>query len=883
MATRRHKLSNILAVLLLLSGVVAVDRSVFKTCSQSGFCRRNRQFESQESAFVLDNNSIKIRNNVVTMNLQDTANNHWYTLSLSSVHENIFRFEIDEKYPLRERYRVTDAMVNDLKARNVLIESSKSDITIRDGSNRAVIQVNPFSIDFYDQDKLVVSANAKGMLKFEHSRPKPSNPVEGEWEEEFNGFVDSKPRGPESVGIDFTFHNAEVMFGIPEHADDFVLKETIREESDPYRLYNLDVFEYEVDSKMALYGAIPVVYGHGSAGTSGVYWQNSAETWIDVSYVDDSYVNIFSESGILDAFVMLGPSPIEAFKQYSFLTGTAPLPQMYALGYHQSRWNYDNESDVALIDQKFEEYNIPLDCVWLDIEYTDGKRYFTWDLINFPNPLEMISNLTLNGRHLTLIIDPHVKVDEDYFFHQDCTSEDYYVKSKNGEDYKGDCWPGLSSYTDFLNPEARKYYGDQYLLNNFKLSTREVGIWNDMNEPSVFNSVEVTMPKDNLHYGGWEHRDLHNIFGFYHTMATYDGLTRRNEGHYRPFVLTRSFFAGSQRYAAVWTGDNTASWDHLRASIKMCLSLSVSGISFVGADVGGFFEHPSGELISRWYQLAAFQPFYRGHAHMDTPRREPWMWPEDVQVATRDAIQTRYRLLPFWYTSFYEHERDGAPIMRPMLAQYPNDPLTFRIESQYLLGDQLLVAPVLYPNQETVTVYFPRKQDETSDVWYDIDNNQMFEHAGFVTVPVDELKIPVFQRGGTVVPTRRIVRKSSVLMRDDPYTLQVALDGNGSARGTLYVDDEESMAYRHGSYKYTEYIFRNNTLMSRNIDATAAYKTDVTIEAVIIVGLTDGISSAKVHSQHRNVRMFDVEPTRNVLAMDNLHLEIDGDWWIKFS
>ncbi|XP_062540279.1 neutral alpha-glucosidase AB-like [Armigeres subalbatus] len=868
------------AVLLLVSAVIAVDHSVFKTCVQSGFCRRMRQFKSQNSTFEVDENSLDIRNNVVMMDLYDTATNHWYELSLSSIPGNVYHLELNEKYPIRDRYRVSDAVISGLNPRDVLIESSEFTVNIRDKTSRAEIHKKPFRIDFYNQDKLMVSANAKGMLKFEHSREKPLNPEEGEWEEEFNGVVDSKPRGPESIGMDFTFHKADITFGIPEHADDFVLKETIHEDSDPYRLYALDVNSYEMDSKMALYGAIPVVYGHGSTGTSGVYWQNSAETWIDVSYVDSTFVNIFSESGILDAFVMLGPSPIEAFKQFASLTGSAPLPQMFALGYHQSRWNYDNESDIAMIDDMFEEYDIPMDSIWLDIEYTDGKRYFTWDSVHFPNPLEMINNLTMNGRHLVLIIDPHVKIDTNYFFHQDCNSNGYYVKDKNGYDFEGECWPGLSSYTDFFNPDARKYYADRYLLQNFKLSTRQIGIWNDMNEPSVFSGAEITMPKDNLHYGGWEHRDVHNMYGFYHTMASYDGLMRRNEDLYRPFVLTRSFFAGSQRYAAVWTGDNTAEWSHLRASIKMCLSLSVSGISFVGADVGGFFEHPSGELISRWYQLGAFQPFYRGHAHTDTPRREPWMWPENIQIAIRDAIQKRYRMLPFWYTSFFEHERSGAPLMRPMFVQYPYDPATFNIDSQYLIGDQLLVAPALYPEQNSVNVYFPAKDNGKADVWYDIDNYQMYSKVGFVSVPVDELKIPVFQRGGTIVPIKRIPRKSSVLMRQDPFTLVVALNENGYSVGTLYVDDEESMAYRHGMYAYRQYEFKNGDLSSRAIDADAVYETDAKIGSVIIMGLTKEITSITV--QHLlNFSGVEVRTIDEALILDNLQLAVNDDWSIQ--
>ncbi|EDS32991.1 neutral alpha-glucosidase ab [Culex quinquefasciatus] len=781
--------------------------------------------------------------------IETNKTNHWYTLSLSAVHPRIFHFEIDEKHPLSERYRVRHALAENFISREILVdEITDQKIVISEGDKTAIVQADPFRIDFYYGGTLMTSVNANGQLQFEHLRLKPENPPEGEWEEEFNGFVDSKSRGPESTGLDFTFPQADVLYGIPEHADDFILKDTTKGDSDPYRLYNLDVNSYVVNSKMALYGSVPVLYGHGVDGSSGLFWQNAAETWVDIVLGNAPSANFISESGIIDVFILLGTSPIATFRQFAALTGSAPLPQMYALGYHQSRWNYDNDSDVAMIDSKFTEHSIPLDSVWLDIEYTDEKRYFTWDHARFPNPLEMINNLTENDRHLTVIIDPHVKVDEYYFFHKNCTANDYYVKDKDRNDYQGWCWPGLSSYTDFVNPHASKYYADQFLLTNFKESTREVGLWNDMNEPSVFNGPEITMQKDNIHFGGWEHRDIHNIFGHYHVMATHDGLIRRSEGAVRPFVLTRAFFAGTQRYAAVWTGDNTAEWSHMQASIKMCLSLSVSGISFCGADVGGFFNDPSAELIARWYQLGAFQPFFRGHSHEATHRREPWLWPEETKQIIRSAIEKRYRLLPFLYTLFYEHERFGRPVMRPLLAHYPWDPKTFRLETQYLIGDQLLVAPVLEAGQRNVNVYFPLRNDSLTEIWYDLDNYNKYIQSGYVEIPVDSNKIPVFQRGGTIIPTKSTVRKSTVAMRGDPYTLLVALDARGHARGELYVDDEQSFEYRYGKYQYLEIEFYNKVLSLRKIDTDAFLNKDIVIDRIVIAGLAGVSKTAKVYS-----------------------------------
>ncbi|XP_058467240.1 neutral alpha-glucosidase AB-like [Malaya genurostris] len=863
--------------ILFLAGIICVDESVFKKCEQSAFCRRLRRFVPQESSFIAQSDTLQVVDNVVTMDLLDTNTSHWYTLTLSSVDEKIFHFEIDEKQWKSRRYRVKDSLVNELITRNITMEASYSTVMVIDGAKEAHIHLSPFRLDFYYASKLFVSINSKGFLNVERLREKPTNPSEGEWEEEFNGFIDSKPRGPESLSLDFTFQQAEVLFGIPEHADSFILKDTVDGNSDPYRLYTLDVFSYELESKMALYGAVPVLYGHGTTGCSGIYWQNSAETWVDIFLENVPATNFISESGIVDVFVLLGSSPVEVFQQYSSLTGAAPLPQMYALGYHQSRWNYDNESDVLMIDSKFEEHNIPLDSIWLDIEYTDGKRYFTWDYIRFPNPLGMINNLESNSRHLTIIIDPHVKIDDDYFFHKDCTVGRYYVQTKDLADFEGSCWPGSSSYTDFLNPEARNYYADRFLLSNFKESTRNVGIWNDMNEPAVFDGPEVTMQKDNVHYGGWEHRDIHNSYGHYHVMATYDGLMRRSEGTLRPFILSRSHFAGTQRYSAIWTGDNMAEWGHLQASIKMCLSASVAGISFCGADVGGFFNEPSSELLYRWYQAAAFQPFFRCHAHQDTERREPWLWPDEVMQIIRDAIQKRYRLLPYWYTLFYEHERFGSPIMRPLLALYPTDPQAFEIDSQYLLGDQLLVAPVLEENQTSVNVYFPTRENNEPDTWYDFDDFRAYNITGLVEISVDKFKTPVFQRAGTIIAVKNTVRKSSVLMKSDPYTLLVALDTHGVAKGTLYVDDEESFEYRSGKYVYFELIFENGYLQYKKIDINSSFETDAIFEKIVFAGLKKKAYSVKFQTINNsgNVQMH---LSDNISFVEDLKLSVKDEW-----
>lgn len=501
--------------------------------------------------------------------------------------------------------------------------------------------------------------------------------TDGLWEEKFGDHWDSKPNGPMSVGMELTFPLSNHLFGLPEHASSTQLKTTTGNNhyyKEPYRLYNLDVFEYELDETMALYGHIPLVVSQSArTGTAGAFWFNPTETFVDVEEIletestdFESRTHFMSESGIVDLFLLPGPDPATLYGQYARLTGRTSLPPMFSLGYHQCRWNYRDEADVYFVHSKFEELDYPYDVLWLDIEHTDGKRYFTWDDKLFPNPSAMQEKLGKDGRRMVTIIDPHIKRDPNYYIHKEATSLGFYVKDKSGnKDYDGWCWPGSSSYLDFTTAKVRNWWADQFHYDKYKGSTPELFTWNDMNEPSVFNGPEVSMQKDLLNLNRCEHREWHNLYGMLFHRSTSEGLIRRNEGeNVRPFVLSRSFFAGSQRYGAIWTGDNASHWSHLEISTPMLLGLSVGALSFVGADVGGFFGNPDAELMTRWMQAGAYQPFFRGHAHHDAKRREPWMFGDDTMARLRRAAMARYALLPFWYTVFWQAGVTGMPVMR---------------------------------------------------------------------------------------------------------------------------------------------------------------------------------------------------------------------------
>ncbi|KAI9920575.1 hypothetical protein PsorP6_001445 [Peronosclerospora sorghi] len=691
----------------------------------------------------------------------------------------------------------------------------------------------------YGEDGLAIYADGTVQKKEDQSVESTATTgieanLEG-WEESFDGHTDKKRFGPSSIGIDVSFYGSasapRTLYGIPEHATDFALKDTLehsKEEeekkkvvTDPYRLYNLDVFEYELDNPMALYGAIPMLVAPSKENTVGMFWNNPSETFVDIWTNEEAKsksTHWLSESGRFDLFLLAGPTSADLFSQYTLLTGRAQLPPLFALGYHQCRWNYKNEADVARVNAGFDEHLIPYDVLWLDIEHTDGKRYFTWDAHAFPTPKDMQEAVARTGRKMVTIVDPHIKVsqpndEQPYYIHTEAEKLGLFIKDEQGNDFKGWCWPGESSYIDFLSPKARAWWRHQFRYEKYQGSTRHLYTWNDMNEPSVFNGPEVTMRKGCLSVGGIEHREWHNIYGTLFHRATMEGQLARQQpppepsssfaetlqvtsDMQRPFVLSRAFSAGSQRYGAVWTGDNTAEWGHLRYATKMLLSMSVAGLTFVGADVGGFFGNPSAELLTRWNQAAAYQPFFRGHAHHDSARREPWLFGDVTTSRLRAAIRERYSLLPYIYTLFYRCFDRGMPVMRPLWAHFTQEPQSFREEDQYLLGDALLVKPIVEEGIDATHVFLPSEHADDKTVWYQVTDGYKRFIGGKtyedVRAPLDA--IPVFHRGGTILPRKQRVRRSSELMRNDPLTLIVALDQNMEARGELYVDDEETLA-----------------------------------------------------------------------------------------
>jgi len=914
--------SKMRVVLLLAVGAVGVDRSKFRTCQDTRFCRVHARPSAPPASYRVDPATVAMDDGgALVFEVSEGASAPLVVSVRPHADPGVVNVRVTEGGRSAPRWEPSDVLLGPFEA------DSSAELRVSDGSCSlafgggavAIVAYDPFSLVVGVGEDVLIELNSRQLLHYERGREggavaaareeedahgcgdghawngEECLEIAGYWEdglarfadgskevktyktdasdeatndddfsETFSGHTDGVPRGPTSVGVDVSFPGSDAVFGLAEHASSFALKGTSgatpSDYKEPFRFYNLDVFEYDLDVPMALYGTIPLAWGHstlrGSHQTVGVFYNNPSETYVDVEHAasKDWSLHFLSESGVLDLFLLIPETALEGFGKYAALTGAQELPPLFALGYHQCRWNYKDERDVESVHGKFEELDIPFDVLWLDIEHTDGKRYFTWDENLFPDPVAMQEKLAATGRKMVTIVDPHIKRDAGYRVHRIAEEKGLYVKEeKRGElqDFEGWCWPGSSSYLDFTDAGARRWWAEQFSLENYAGSTKDLYTWNDMNEPSVFNGPEVTMAKTTLNLAGVESREWHNLYGMYFHRATAEGQMLRDEAeNKRPFVLSRAFYAGSQRWGAIWTGDNAAEWSHLKAAAPMLLGLNVCGLSFAGADAGGFFGDPEPELMVRWIQAAAYTPFFRGHAHHDAKRREPWSFGDPHTARIRTAIADRYALLPYWYTVFAEARFRGTPVMRPLWAHFPGDAPALALDDQWLIGDALLVKPVTDKGRTHVDVYLPG----ADTLWYDANDDAHERRAGGrahagVSAPLDG-PAPAFQRGGTIVPRQRRLRRSTAAMANDPYELTVALDANGAAAGDLYLDDFSTFGFLDGAFHRATFSFADGVLAageSNDCDARAAslgvvadagsFAPQNLIERVIILGL----------------------------------------------
>jgi alpha-glucosidase len=549
-----------------------------------------------------------------------------------------------------------------------------------------------------------------------------------------------------------------------------------------------------------------------------VFFDNTFRSNIDVGHTSQGLLSFGADGGELDYYLIDGPDPKRVIQRYTEMTGRMPMPPRWALGYHQCRYSYFPESRVRYIANSFRERRIPADVIWLDIHYLDGYNPFTWDPERFPDPPRMVRDLGEQGFHVVPIVDAHPKKQPGWSVYDTGLAGDHYVKNPDGSVYEAPVWPseapknpGPSVFPDFSQPGARDWWGGlfkQYTDMGIR------GIWNDMNEPAVFKTVTGTMPLDVRHDNEGQpadHREIHNVYGLLNSRATFEGLLRLQPDS-RPFVLTRASFAGAQRYAAIWPGDNISSWSHLQATIPMLAGLGLSGVPFVGSDIGGFAGAPSAELYTRWLQTGVFYPFMRTHTAFGTPDQEPWSYGTMHEAINRRAIELRYQLLPHIYNVMYESSTTGLPALRPLFLEFPEDSATWSMDEQFMLGRDLLIAPVLREGELQRDVYLPKGE------WFDFWTGRRHEGGKGLGVPVTLDTTPVFVRGGAFIFRQPVVQHTGE-MPGQP--LEVHVFPATASESTLYEDDGETHAYRKDGFMRRTFRQARAAEASATIDMSA--------------------------------------------------------------
>jgi alpha-glucosidase len=580
-----------------------------------------------------------------------------------------------------------------------------------------------------------------------------------------------------------------------------------------------------------IYQTIPFYIGLDRGRAYGIFFDNSYRSYFDFGKTSQLRAWFGAEGGELNYYFFYGPSIKKILSRYTELTGRMPMPPMWALGNQQSRWSYYPESMVEEVVRQYRQRDLPLDVVHLDIDYMQAYRVFTWNTMRFPDPLALTQKLARQGVKVVNIVDPGIKhqppaadaqasssakpelepQDRRYYVFDQGSEKKFFQHRQNGELFIPRVWPGESVFVDFTIPEARQWWGS---LHRAYVDNGVAGIWNDMNEPSDFVDQAGKNQMDVVSYDEGEkstHAKNRNVFALLMARATYEGLERLQPER-RPYVITRAAYAGIQRYSTMWTGDTLSTWDSLALSIPMFQTLGLSGETFVGSDVGGFIGRANGELLARSYQVSFLAPFCRNHHELSGYDQEPWRFGKYYEDIARKYLKLRYRLLPFLYTTLEEAHRTGLPLFRPLLLNYQADESTYNLDDQFMVGDGLLVAPVLSAGVTSRLVYLPE------GTWYDYWTNKQYKGGTMVSVQAPLETVPMFVRGGAILPLgpeMNYVGEKPL----EPYFMIYPND-NGEATTTFYEDDGLTPRYKSGVFRRTRVsLTRSQRRMRINVEA----------------------------------------------------------------
>ncbi len=599
------------------------------------------------------------------------------------------------------------------------------------------------------------------------------------WEESYE-------HGGDVVKMSKTAQPGESYYGLGDKPVDNNLK------GKRFENWVTDSYAYGRDTD-PIYKAIPFYTALHNKKSYGIFFDNTFRSFFDFCNERRNITSFWAHGGEMNYYFIYGPEMSDVVVNYTDLTGKPhELPALWTLGYHQCKWSYYPESNVKEITAKFRELQIPCDAIYLDIDYMEGFRCFTWNKEHFPDPKRMVKELADDGFKTIVIIDPGIKIDMDYSVFQEGLEKDYFCKRADGPYMKGKVWPGECYFPDFTNPEVREWWS-----NLFKELVEDIGVkgvWNDMNEPAVMDVPGKTFPNDVRHdYDGnnCSHRKAHNVYGMQMARATYQGLKKFSYPK-RPFVITRAAYSGTQRYTSSWTGDNVATWDHLNIANLQAQRMCMSGFSFIGSDIGGFAEQPNGELYARWIQLGIFHPFCRTHSSGDHGDQEPWAFGKNITDVVRKFIEIRYQLLPYLYTAFWRYAEEGIPILKSLVLYDQHDQHTHYRNDEFVFGEKILACPITGPNQKGRRMYFPNGK------WYNFWNDELVSGGQELWVDADLDSMPIFVKEGAIIPKypiQQYVGEKVIdeLLLDVYYKL-------GKENSMVYEDATDGYDYIKGRY-----------------------------------------------------------------------------------
>ncbi|MDZ5130170.1 glycoside hydrolase family 31 protein [Clostridium perfringens] len=674
-------------------------------------------------------------------------------ITLIMFENDIVKVFIGDKY---EESISTNGVVDDLRKGEFIVEEDSNFVIIKGKKVLTFVDKNTTEISFKDLEGNIINEDFQPSFK----------------DEEGNVYISK-------------VNDCLAYYGLGEKGGDLNKKGCYTEN------FNTDDPETDDDS-ITYYKTIPFYVALKEESTYGIFFDNSFRSYFDMGKEMGDRIFFGAIGGQIQYYFIPGESIKEVVKNYTALTGRMEMPPLWSLGYQQCRFSYFSQEEVRELVKTFEEKDIPLDVVYLDIDYMDGFRVMTFKTPNFDDAAGLISDLKEKGIRTITIIDPGVKVDEEYDVFKRGKEGNHFTKKLDGEMFIGAVWPGDSAFPDFSNKDCREWWKSE--LKKFISEHGMDGIWNDMNEPCVFNNDHKTMLETCLHNsdnGVIEHKEFHNRYGFEMSRCSKETQEELHPNE-RGFSMTRATYAGGQRYSSVWTGDNMSLWSQMRMSISMNANLGISGFSFVGNDVSGFGLDSSEELFIRWMEMGPFIPIFRNHSNMYTRRQEPWAFGSRAEKIAKKSIELRYELLPYIYDLYYISNKEGLPIFRPMIMEYEKDMNLLNMREQFMLGENMLVAPVLYEGERSKTVYLPKGS------WFNYFTMEKLQGGKWYKLPCELDEILVFIKEGSIIPT---YNKKFRNVKERPKNILLKVFGE-NAKGFHYNDDGHTMEYLEGKYTY---------------------------------------------------------------------------------